>query len=724
MVVPIGRDSAYNPPVELPSSSASNFFEEAAAGSAEEAECRRRFDRFATKPGNIGNEPDFLSFQDFTRLMEHYEASATSNLVTFFYAIDRNRDDKLDFQEFFLGSTAADPQTVHILNSFTGKERAAFTFDFYDANRSGFLELEEFQKVCRDCAIVSLDDAQLRRHTFDKAMELGLMQERRGRIMDEEQSFMPPSQSQFYEFISSERLRGTSRLFRFGKSLIKPPRHLRRLDGDDATTNDPSDEDSDWLGFDSEETPSSAAQDLETLLPYTDLLLAAPDSELELDSQKGLSEARNVASEVLKGLSHPSFKEMAPPADGSFALATADDICGLCNAAVEIMRDEDMVITDLSPPLKVFGALHGQLWDLLSHFKWHLPPVMDMCYGDIAYMRYLFLGDYCDRGSHNLEVLTILFALKVLNRDKVFLLRGHHENRHVNYHLGLREECVRRLGQVSGMEVYEQLNRTFEHMSLAALVLGKLLALGPGILPTSLHRIDQLKKYRKPLYLPHPLHQRPSEKAERLNEQVLLELFTPSDLLPPELGCSSEREGDHVKAFCAAQKLNIVVASRQIPPSGFAYDPASRLLRVCSCLNYCNLAVGNMAAILYIVLNEESDCAFTIRPKVLAAYGDSKDFLDGRPQTSQQNPSRWPLQERAPTPGRFREPKVHRHDPPGRQSLPVIHVLEDQAVATVEDGPVPLHFPVWAARVTPVSDADVGKSPFRSVSSRREAAES
>jgi hypothetical protein len=53
--------------------------------------------------------------------------------------------------------------------------------------------------------------------------------------------------------------------------------------------------------------------------------------------------------------------------------------------------------------------------------------------------------------------------------------------------------------------------------------------------------------------------------------------------------------------------------------------------RVCSCLNYCNLAVGNMAAILYIVLNEESDCAFTIRPKVLAAYGDSKDFLDGSP---------------------------------------------------------------------------------------------
>lgn len=32
------------------------------------------------------------------------------------------------------------------------------------------------------------------------------------------------------------------------------------------------------------------------------------------------------------------------------------------------------------------------------------------------------------------------------------------ENRHVNYHLGLREECEQRLGS-SGMEVYEQFNR-------------------------------------------------------------------------------------------------------------------------------------------------------------------------------------------------------------------------------------------------------------------------
>ena len=40
--------------------------------------------------------------------------------------------------------------------------------------------------------------------------------------------------------------------------------------------------------------------------------------------------------------------------------------------------------------------------------------------------------------------------------------------------------------------------------------------------------------------------------------------------------------------------------------------------------------------------------------------------------------------------------------------------LSVRHVKCAQDGPVPLHFPVWAARVTPVSDADVGKSPFRS----------
>ncbi len=67
-------------------------------------------------------------------------------------------------------------------------------------------------------------------------------------------------------------------------------------------------------------------------------------------------------------------------------------------------------VLHLAAPVKIFGDLHGQFGDLMRLFSEYGSPSTA---GDIAYIDYLFLGDYVDRGAYSLETIALLLALKV-----------------------------------------------------------------------------------------------------------------------------------------------------------------------------------------------------------------------------------------------------------------------------------------------------------------------
>ncbi len=80
-------------------------------------------------------------------------------------------------------------------------------------------------------------------------------------------------------------------------------------------------------------------------------------------------------------------------------------------------QEGNLVYTD--DPLVIVGDIHGQYYDFIK--------ILQMS-GNPKKHKYVFLGDYVDRGNFSVEVLTLLCCLKVNYASNIIMLRGNHES--------------------------------------------------------------------------------------------------------------------------------------------------------------------------------------------------------------------------------------------------------------------------------------------------------
>ncbi|CAA94374.2 Serine/threonine-protein phosphatase [Caenorhabditis elegans] len=311
-------------------------------------------------------------------------------------------------------------------------------------------------------------------------------------------------------------------------------------------------------------------------------------------------------------------------------LFCAAELAELCHRARELIWSEPIFLK-LEAPICVMGDIHGQFDDLLAMLDmngWPLSSQEFEALKDITvrsretgkrpqsephstqpessndvkppvaapksvnkevttgYKRYLFLGDYVDRGPFSMEVVILLTALKLAYPDRIYLLRGNHESRSVNTSYGFYREVNYRYDA----QLYECFQNMFNVFPFCAVINNTIMCMHGGI-SEHLTSFNQFSVFKRPLEIP--------------DVGVLTDL-TWADPDPTEKGYKPSARGASfvfgppaLRAFLKKLDLQMVIRGHQVVEDGYEFFDGRRLVTIFSAPNYCGQN-DNTAAVFSI----------------------------------------------------------------------------------------------------------------------------
>ncbi|KAH0788989.1 Ser/Thr protein phosphatase [Histomonas meleagridis] len=227
--------------------------------------------------------------------------------------------------------------------------------------------------------------------------------------------------------------------------------------------------------------------------------------------------------------------------------------------------------------LVVVGDIHGDIGSLVRIFhKFDFPPQTS----------YLFLGDYVDRGSNSIEVLLLLYALKLLFPDNIHLLRGNHESSQTTKSFGFYSDCISYLTS----KLYYDFLDSFSYMPISAILNDKIFCVHGGI-SKLLHKVTDIDALERPLTL--------------FCDDLFVDLLWSDPLESIDYFKKSDRGLGHffgqmaLDQFLDDNNLSLIIRAHECQDNGFLYSfEKQNCLTVFSASNYCGLENDSSVAII------------------------------------------------------------------------------------------------------------------------------
>ena len=220
----------------------------------------------------------------------------------------------------------------------------------------------------------------------------------------------------------------------------------------------------------------------------------------------------------------------------------------------------------------VIGDIHGNLQSLVKLIE---------IIGEKNPKVVIFLGDIVDRGSYQLECLILVLALKMIEPNRYFLLRGNHETLEMNQYYGFFQDFMSRFKDQSK---FNEILSIYDVLPICAVINDNILCLHGGI-PEDFEILKKLKNKK------HKDFDKTTIKL--INPGIYQILWNdPKDV--EILNFSNSFRGPGIKffgqkafdAFMEKNNLQLLIRAHECFPEGYKWFFDKRLLSIFSSANY------------------------------------------------------------------------------------------------------------------------------------------